>query len=133
MCGQTPMTGVEYRAGASLSMSAVHRLSATTHTHHEPQCRMFPPHLSRAQISIPFSTLLSQPTRRRQGKTSPHILWLPSFNPAILRMQYSPFFEDKYPRRINLRMVKRHSQDTLFQPSTFSTPFPTHSARVLVW
>ena len=106
-------------------------VSVAAHTFHEPSCPVLPLHPLLARTSIPFSTLLSKPTRRRPGRTSPHILWLPNFNPVILRMQYSPFFKDIYPRRINPRVATKDSQHTSSQPLMSYTRFHPPLARVL--
>ena len=102
------------------------------HSCHEQLCPVLSPHPPHVQTSIPFSTLLSEFTRRRQGRTSPHIPWPPSFNPVTLLMRYWPFSKDKFPRPINSRVAMRHSQNASFQPLTSYMRFPPRSARVLV-
>ena len=116
-----------------LSMRPIHHPFTTLHLHHELRCPVSPPRPPRAQILIPFSTPLSKPTRRRPGKTSPHIPLLPNFNPAILLIQYSPSFEGKYPHSINPRVGMKDLQNVSLQSSTFFTRLTPPLAMVLVW
>jgi hypothetical protein len=99
------------------------------HSFHRPSCPVLPPHPLRAKTSIPSSTLLSKPTRRKQGRTLPHILWPHSFNPVIPPMPYLPFSEDKSPPPINPRVAMKDSQNISLQPSTSYTRFPPHLAK----
>src|SRR5260221_4773575 len=113
-------------------MRPVHHPSITFLIYHELQCPVPLPRPPRTQTSIPFSTPLSRPTRRRPGKTSPHILLLPNFNPAILLIPDLPFFEAKSHLSINPRVAKKDSQNVSLRLSTFSTRLPPPFAIGLV-
>ena len=127
-----PMRLRETILGGYLSMRPAHHPSITFLIYHEPQCPVTPPRPPRAPTLNLSLTPLSKPTRRRPGKTSAHILLLPNFNPAILLILYSPFFEGKPPRSINPGVGKKDLQNVSLQSSTFSTRFPPPLAMVLV-